>query len=103
MERQGRGVLLSVWGGWRAAARSMQGGWRCCARPIYAGRLAMLCAPCLCREDGDAAPAMRNCSESLRDFVQEEGDASRARSMQGSWQCCARPVYAERLVMLRLP
>ena len=42
----------------------------------------MLCAPCLCREDGDAAPAMRNCSESLRDFVQEEGDASRARSMQ---------------------
>ena len=39
----------------------------------------MLRAPGLCRKVGDAAPAMRNCSESLRGFVQEEGGASRAK------------------------
>ena len=39
----------------------------------------------------------------LPDLCREVGDAARARSMQGGWRCCARPVYAERMGMLRLP
>ena len=36
----------------------------------------MLRLPDLCRKVSDAAPAMRSCSESLRDFAQGEGGAS---------------------------